>query len=351
MSFYRIDNIKYPVYGEGDNARYNAIIEYFYRLFDMEKNIELEFNYEGRDRVLALRLEREIMEYLTYGFDRRLSTIQDLSERDYIEKLADVYQQLTNNTTSCNITWASTYTGGVTSRASKTSFKPIDLILFAYNMNLEYDKNTPNFTDLCTIINKDFPTLKWEEATIFGGSRKTDEENAAIGSYVSYGFKRMNDELRYNPEGRAILNELIERLPPLSKPIRVYRYAGDVSSWLDKTRSFKIEGYISTSLKPSKAFWGPPTKDWGIMVINVPAGKKGIYIGGSEAEVIFPHNSEFEYVKSEYQPIVFIDENDAVEENLRKLELSDEMYYLTELYPEERLRIGEPAEIIYLNLL
>ena len=346
---YQIDNIVYPVYGKDNIARYNGLVEYFYRLFNMKNKIKPGFNYY-KNSFLALKLEREVMEYLTYEFNRKLSKITEKKEKEYIVKLSKVYEQLTSDKTSCNISWLSTSSGGMDYWVNTLSFEPLDLILFAYNLTLDYKQK---LTSLCRLIHTDFPSLKWEEKSYFGNPRITSrEEKRAISDYIDYGYSRMNDELRYYPDDRAILNEVINRLPPLSKDIVVYRFSGDVSEWLDKNKDFEIHGYLSTSLKPSKAFWATDRKDWGVMVIKVPTGKKGIYIGGREAEIIFPHKSKFRYIRSEYKNIVFIDKSSYEKEKFRKLNNDDEMYYLTEKYPDERIRIANnPTEIIYLEMI
>ena len=90
---YQFKDIRYPVYGTGETAKQNALLEAFYRLYNLHDNIRPITDYTSdptQTKRLATLL-RQIEEYNEHGYTRLLSVVEDPAERKIIDTLANIY--------------------------------------------------------------------------------------------------------------------------------------------------------------------------------------------------------------------------------------------------------------------
>ena len=96
MSTYRLDETDYSVYGTGKTARYNSLIESFYRTFDnLSNRAKTGYNYYGSKygQDLGHKLEGYVKEYGENGFNGELRHVTNSNERDMITRLEGVYRK------------------------------------------------------------------------------------------------------------------------------------------------------------------------------------------------------------------------------------------------------------------
>ena len=99
MSTYHFDKTGYSVYGTGKTARYNSIIESFYRSFDnLSNRAKTDYNYYGSKygQDLGHKLEGYVKEYGENGFYGTLKSVADPREKKMISNLYGVYIQFGN---------------------------------------------------------------------------------------------------------------------------------------------------------------------------------------------------------------------------------------------------------------
>ena len=89
---YQFEDRRYPVYGSGETAKKNALLEAFYRIYNI--NIIEPITDYSTDPSQAKRLAtllRQIEEYNKHGYTRLLSVVEDPNEKRIIDTLANVY--------------------------------------------------------------------------------------------------------------------------------------------------------------------------------------------------------------------------------------------------------------------
>lgn len=222
-------------------------------------------------------------------------------------------------------------------------FKDYEQMLIAHNLDIK--------NNVCINILSKLPPIRWQTDSYVGGPNASEYEESQIQNYTSYGYKSMNDELRFYPESKAILNDVIETLPPLPHDIRVYRYVGNVDKWLNYNNTFTIDGYLSVSYNPLSSFFIPyKHKSSAVLVINVPKGKKGIFIGGKENEIIFPHKSQFKVTKYETKQIFYIRKHKHIVEGARFVDKNDKLYSMTKNHSDIDFLTGKIL-VVHVDML
>ena len=174
---------------------------------------------------------------------------------------------------------------------------------------------------MCEAVRELLPDIEWEKQQIIWYSKLPTNAQEMIRSYVSYGFKHMNDTLRgkYMKNARNIpkMNKFIVDSPPLTKDIIVYRYFSDDSKMIPSSGIFQVQGYLSVSYSAQrtahvicKALNSKTKTSVALMRILVPKGTNCIYVPGTEHELIFPHDSTLKVISKNKQDLVCgLDEN------------------------------------------
>jgi hypothetical protein len=173
----------------------------------------------------------------------------------------------------------------------------IDFYLGAINRGIPLDKDRKK---MCKKLLATTPSIAWQKENLLWFSHLSKEEQDPVLRYTGTEYVSMNDALRSDPHGRAIINELISKAPPLDNDIIVFRYIED-DKYIPAKGEFLSLGYLSVSfdillplakvcnndLRNIKGDLNTTVK---LMRIKVKKGNRGIYIPGFESEIIFPHN-------------------------------------------------------------
>ena len=148
-----------------------------------------------------------------------------------------------------------------------------------------------------TQLMKMLPLMKWQRNVVKSlPPLLNDETYRLLSTYLSNAFIIINERLRNNPTGNALLNNVIESLPAIDRDIVVFRVINKSITKLPDKGIFKSLGYLSTSI----AYYNyanildKKRDKIQLLKIYVPKGKKAIFIPGDELELIFPHNIELE---------------------------------------------------------
>jgi len=99
-----------------------------------------------------------------------------------------------------------------------------ELILTALIRDISLDTD---IKDIFKLIQDETPSIEWQTENLFRSNNReivTQIEFNRIDSYASHGYQSMNNDLRDIPSGKAILNDVIDKMPPLDKDIIVFRY-------------------------------------------------------------------------------------------------------------------------------
>lgn len=149
------------------------------------------------------------------------------------------------------------------------------------------------------------PSLEWEAENILAYTDVDDKTKRMVENYTGHGYKLINRQLRagINNTDHLLIQNLIDKMPPLDKDIMVYRYSkmDDILPSLGDTTI--LGGYLSTSIDPNMVSYRicetMTPGSIGLMKIHVPKGARCIYIPGSESEFIFSNRSKLRLIKKE----------------------------------------------------
>ena len=156
-----------------------------------------------------------------------------------------------------------------------------------------------DYNALCSKLEEQLPSQRWVERVeaIMKDLRTTHP--TLYKHYRDYVANPViNAELRANPAKRGPLDDIFNMLPPLDKDIIVYRYINcsgvPINQMIDMYGHFKSYGYLSTTINNGAIAGNGKTVDNApitcALKIHVPAGKKAIYAGDWQGELLFPHN-------------------------------------------------------------
>lgn len=200
---------------------------------------------------------------------------------------------------------------------SHAKYSFLDLLMVALNKGIDLSlyHNVQELKDLCQIIMKEVPSVSWQQEMIFKENQLSLEERSLIQNYINYGYKTLNQKLRDNPNSPAPLNNIIDKMIPLSHDIIVYRVIREDSKFkLPTSGIFTSYGYLSTTfdtliiqkdvceeveleieaktdVQVSKLLKLLPKTVLKIMKIKVPKGTKCYYVSSyNTSELIFKHN-------------------------------------------------------------
>lgn len=287
-------------------------------------------------------LEGEHWVYIDYSdpdhkYGRIIDSQTAVSKESVVIKKIRFKKYVPDVETGCVGKVLSTWSGGNMARISNLTFTEEDLQMIAFNLDLSVNS--------CEYVKSNLPPIMWQLGSFWGGPNISPRVSEVIDSYINYGYQSINDDLRYGQDDDPILNQVIQTLPPLPKSIIVTRYTSDLSTWIDYTKPFNIRGYLSVSYDPRTSFriYNDPTS--AILVITVPSGKKGIFIGGKEAEIIFPHNNTFKVQKVLDKQIVYKKTGNLIFDE-RSLDERDKLFHLA----DDSVKTGK-TKVIYLEML
>jgi len=94
---YNFKGKQYPIYGDGEIAKQNAVIESFYRIYNKDNLIKFLYNYTGDHNHILNSLIGYINEYNKNKFNKTLSGVVDNIERNVIIELTKVYNTTTRS--------------------------------------------------------------------------------------------------------------------------------------------------------------------------------------------------------------------------------------------------------------
>jgi hypothetical protein len=156
------------------------------------------------------------------------------------------------------------------------------------------------------------PDAEWQLDAIDAYAKLSRDAQNMIEDYVSYGYEITNTSLRHaladssrkipQNSGLYVIQQSIDKMPPLDKNIIVYRYVHRIKDYnIGDIDTFG--GYLSTSfddLMISERSCGYDDemmrKPLIIMKIHVPKGTKALYIPSEETELIFSNNTQMKLI-------------------------------------------------------
>lgn len=151
--------------------------------------------------------------------------------------------------------------------------------------------------EICRRIEEIVPSKDWFIQNLKISSTFPPEIKEMISSYISYDYEGMNIRLRHAPQAEAILNDYIDKLPPIDKDIIVVRRLS--RGYPIPSGPFISTGYLSTSVDYAHPRYAEPREGdrSTYMKIYVPAGTKALFGSPFEGELIFKHGVVLEVLR------------------------------------------------------
>jgi len=156
--------------------------------------------------------------------------------------------------------------------------------------------------------------MEGQDQRLFGSATK--KQKKAFSNYTRYG-EEINTSLRHevalsNREKNIIegLDQIFEKAPPTTRPMKVTRWIDDEDTWVlpSKGGVFRDEGFVSTTASKEgsrviEKFLSEGPGQLHELEIRMPAGSKGLYLGGGKGfgdpefavqrEMLLPRNTRF----------------------------------------------------------
>lgn len=155
----------------------------------------------------------------------------------------------------------------------------------------------------CELLQSVIPSLQWQGEMLLWYTHVNDEYKHLVEKYTTFGSFQINQALIKHPDAAAPLNDLIGTAIPLPHDIVVYRF---VQSVLNLAGVYEIHGYCSTTFRATFAIKSI-AKGGTLFRILIPAGSKCLFIPGDEFELIFPHQTRLNILKSSVETFVYVD--------------------------------------------
>ena len=167
-----------------------------------------------------------------------------------------------------------------------------------------YNKRITNIIrDGCYTLQQTVPSLEWQKSMINFLFNLKHRQRAIIFMYIGGYYKKMNNELRINPNSHAHLNPIINDAVPLPNDIIVLRYSTEYN--LPETGTeIEYTGYLSTSFAGLYVIPKPCEYNMILFRIHVPKDCKCLYIPSYEYELIFPHKTKLKIISKTTEKII-----------------------------------------------